>query len=34
MADRTCPTCKMVFKYPSILKKHFETTIHCIKTDD
>ena len=34
MADRTCPTCKIVFKYPSILKKHFETTIHCIKTDD
>ena len=32
MADRTCPTCKGEFKYPSFLKKHLETTIHCKKT--
>ena len=32
MSDRTCPTCKGEFKYPSFLKKHLETTIHCKKT--
>ena len=32
MCDRTCPTCKSEFKYPSFLKKHLETTIHCKKT--
>ena len=29
--DKTCPTCKIVFKYPSRLKIHLETTIHCKK---
>ena len=32
MSDRKCPTCKGEFKYPSFLKKHLETTIHCKKT--
>ena len=30
MADRTCPKCKLVFKFPSILKIHMTTAFHCI----
>jgi len=33
MGDRTCPTCKTVFKFPSLLKKHMEKTVHCMKTN-
>ena len=32
--DKTCPTCKIVFKYPSRLKTHFQLTIHCKKSSD
>ena len=31
--DRTCPKCNYIFKYPSRLKKHFETVIHCRKSE-
>ena len=34
MGDRTCSNCNTVFKYPSFLKKHLETTTHCMKTDN
>ena len=34
MTDRTCPTCNYVFSFPSRLKLHFETVIHCKKTID
>ena len=34
MSDRTCTNCKHVFKYPSILKKHLQTSIHCLKSDE
>ena len=30
--DKSCPNCKIVFKYPSRLKTHFQLTIHCKKT--
>ena len=30
MADRTCPKCKLCFKYPSILRTHMKTSFHCI----
>lgn len=33
MADRTCPTCKTLFTFPSLLKKHMEKTVHCMKTN-
>jgi len=32
--NKTCPTCKTIFKYPSRLKYHFQNTIHCKKTPD
>ena len=34
MSDRTCTTCSLVFKYPTILKKHFKRSIHCRKTEE
>ena len=34
MSDRICPTCKNTFNFPSRLKKHFETVIHCKKTKE
>ena len=34
MVDRTCPECKYIFPYPSRLKLHFETVIHCKKNID
>lgn len=27
--DRTCPKCLKQYRYPSILKQHFENTYHC-----
>ena len=33
MENKTCPTCKIVFKYASRLKTHYQLTIHCKKTD-
>ena len=32
--DKTCPTCKIVFKYSSRLKTHFQLTFHCKKTPE
>ena len=29
MSDRTCPKCLTKYRYPSILKQHFENTYHC-----
>ena len=34
MADRKCPTCLNIYRYPSMLKTHFENVYHCKKTDD
>ena len=34
MADRTCPKCLHVYKYPHMLKHHFESTYHCKKNTD
>ena len=34
MSDRTCPKCKTVFKYPSLLKTHMKNVFHCITSDD
>jgi hypothetical protein len=34
MADRKCPKCLHVYRYPHMLKHHFETTYHCKKTTD
>jgi hypothetical protein len=34
MSDRTCQKCLHVYKYPHMLKHHFETTYHCKKTND
>ena len=32
--DRTCPTCKYIFPYPSRLKQHFKISTHCKKTNE
>lgn len=34
MADRTCPKCLTKYRYPSILKQHFENTYHCKQTPE
>jgi hypothetical protein len=34
MSDRTCPTCLNIYRYPSMLKTHFENVYHCKKTID
>ena len=34
MSDRTCPNCFYIFTFPSRLKLHFETVIHCKKTEE
>ena len=34
MADKTCPKCLTVYKYPHMLKQHFTNTYHCKKTTD
>jgi hypothetical protein len=34
MADRKCPTCLNIYRYPSMLKTHFENVYHCKKTND
>jgi hypothetical protein len=30
----SCPKCKIVFKYPSLLKTHFRKSYHCLLTED
>ena len=34
MADKTCPTCKNTFKYPSVLKTHLSSSSRCKLDDD
>jgi hypothetical protein len=34
MADRTCPKCNHVFKFPTMLKQHFKKSFHCLMNDD
>ena len=34
MADRTCPKCKLSFKFPSILRTHMKTSFHCITNSE
>ena len=34
MTDRTCPTCKYIFPFPSRLKQHFKISTHCKKTTE
>jgi len=34
MADRTCPKCLHVYRYPNMLKHHFENTYHCKQTKE
>ena len=34
MSDRTCPKCLTKYRYPSILKQHFENTYHCKQTPE
>jgi hypothetical protein len=34
MADRTCPKCKRVFKYPTMLKQHFKNSFHCLMDEE
>ena len=31
--DRTCPTCLNIYRYPHMLKHHFENTYHCKKSE-
>jgi hypothetical protein len=30
----SCPKCKIVFKYPSLLKTHFRNVYHCLLIED
>ena len=34
MADRTCPKCNHVFKFPTMLRQHLKKSFHCIMNDD
>lgn len=34
MADRTCPKCHHVFKFPTMLRQHFKKSFHCLMDDD
>ena len=34
MADKTCPSCKTIFKYPSFLKNHLKSSARCKLDDD
>ena len=34
MEDRTCPTCFYIFNFPSRLRLHFQSVIHCRKNED
>jgi hypothetical protein len=34
LKDRTCPKCKHVFNYPSILKMHFRNSFHCLLNEE
>jgi hypothetical protein len=32
--DRTCPKCKLKFKFPSVLKLHVKTVFHCLTSEE
>ena len=32
--DRTCPKCKLKFKFPSLLRVHVKNTFHCLTSDE
>ena len=32
--EHCCPKCKIIFKYPSLLKTHFRKAYHCLLTED
>ena len=34
MSDRTCPKCKVVFKFPSMLKIHVKNSFHCLTSSE
>ena len=34
MSDRTCPKCKHIFKYPSMLIKHMKNSFHCLSNEE
>lgn len=34
MTDRTCPKCQMICQYPSILKRHFQTSVRCCISEE
>lgn len=34
MCDRTCPKCKLKFKYPSLLRVHVKNAFHCLTSDE
>ena len=34
MCDRTCPKCKLKFKYPSVLRLHVKNAFHCLTSEE
>ena len=34
LLDRTCPKCKSIFKYKSIMRNHMKKSFHCLSTDE
>jgi hypothetical protein len=34
MCDRTCPKCKLKFKYPSVLRLHVKSSFHCLTSEE
>ena len=34
MCNRTCPKCKLKFKYPSVLRLHVKSSFHCLTSEE
>jgi len=34
MCNRTCPKCKLKFKYPSVLRLHVKSAFHCLTSEE
>ena len=34
MSIKSCPKCKSIFKYPSVLKAHMKNAFHCLTSDE
>ena len=34
MSIKSCPKCKTIFKYPSVLKAHMKNAFHCLTSDE